>query len=449
MPGSEKQVRVRIAPSPTGNLHVGTVRAALFNELFARHHGGSFIIRIEDTDKARSRPEFERNILEGLAWLGIEWQEGPDKDGSFGPYRQSERIEHYRAALQALLDQDKAYYDETANNVIRLRVAPQEVRFTDLIRGEIITHTDSWGGDFVIARDLKDPVFHLAVVVDDAAQQISHVIRGEDHISNTARHLLLQQALNLPTPHYAHLPLLLDEHRRKLSKRAGEVSVLTYQQHGYLPDALLNYLALLGWNPKNDQEYFTHEELIRNFNLPGIQKGGAVFSLVKLQGFNKYYLRQLSPPALLAAAEPYLRQAGIAVDNTAYWQSALQTEQERVSTLQELGQAVAFFAPDWQGDFPGTLLIWKKSDRQQTRQILEKLAQFLETLPEPTFTVQSLHDEIMNWLETEQLGRGDTLWPLRVALTGREHSPGPFEVAAVLGKQATLQRIAQALEKLL
>ena len=286
-------VRVRMPPSPTGLLHVGTARAALFNELYAHQNKGHFIIRIEDTDQERSRPEYEKEILEGLAWLGLTWDEGPDVGGGFGPYRQSERGDIYGRAILKLLESGRAYQIEDSE-AIKLKVDPQEVVFEDLIRGRVVIHSDTWGGDFVIARGPSDPVYHLAVVIDDAAQRISHIIRGEDHLTNTARHILLQQALGLATPLYAHLPLLLDEKRRKLSKRRGETSLLSFRDQGYLPEAMLNYLALLGWNPGDNREFFTHAELIELFDLTKVQKGGAIFSVDKLNSFNQHYLRQKS-----------------------------------------------------------------------------------------------------------------------------------------------------------
>lgn len=441
-------VRVRLAPSPTGNLHVGTARTALFNELFARSQGGAFIVRIEDTDPARSKKEYEESILKGLTWLGIRWDEGPDKEGPFGPYRQSERVALHQAAIAQLIKTDAAYVDDAANNVVKLRVAAQTITFNDLIRGEVSVHSDSWGGDFVIARSLTDPLFHLAVVVDDAAQAISHIIRGEDHLSNTARHILLQRALGYATPQYAHLPLLLDEQRRKLSKRAAETDVLAYRELGYLPEALRNYLALLGWSPKNDQEFFTHEELTKVFSLNGIQKGGAIFSLEKLNAMNKHYLRQLSSNQLLEATTPFLTSHGISIDHSAYWQAALVTEQERVATLKDLAHSVQFYATTWEATYDPARLAWKKNPVAAAQERLQQVHDFLSSIKETQFTAAALQEVVLAWIDTQGLGRGDTLWPLRVALTGQEHSPSPFEVAAVLGKTVTLARIQKGIEKI-
>lgn len=444
-----KAIRVRIAPSPTGNLHVGTARSAIFNELFARSQGGVFMVRVEDTDKARSKPEFEKNILAGLQWLGLTWQEGPDVGGPYAPYRQSERGETYTSALQKLLDEGKAYRDGEA---IKLKVEPQEISFDDLVRGSVTVHTDTFGGDFVIARSLHDPLFHLAVVVDDALMDISHVIRGEDHISNTPKHILIQRALGYATPIYAHIPLLLDEKRAKLSKRKSETSLLAFRDMGYLPEAMLNYLALLGWNPGDDKELFTHDELAAAFSLQRVQKGGAIFSLVKLQAVNRHYIRKLSPAELLGRWREYLQltnNSAYDVSDEPYWAAAVATEQERVATLGDLVVSLAFYQKDWSPSYETETLVWKKSDRQKTISLMEILREKVSGLQENDFAAKKLESIFIEWIDAQQLGRGDTLWPMRVALTGREHSPGPFEVASVLGKSETLRRIDLALKKLI
>jgi glutamyl-tRNA synthetase len=447
---AEKKVRVRIAPSPTGNLHVGTARAALFNELFARHEGGSFIVRIEDTDPARSKPEFEANIMEGFAWLGMSWQEGPDVGGEWGPYRQSERKQFYTAALQKLLDDGKAYKEGEA---IKLNVESQEISFEDLVRGHVATQTDTFGGDFVIARSITDPLFHLAVVVDDALMGITHVIRGEDHLSNTAKHILLQQALGYSQPIYAHLPLLLDEKRAKLSKRKQETNLLAFRDMGFLPEAMVNYLALLGWNPGTEQEFFTHNQLAEAFSLDRVQKGGAIFSMVKLLAMNRHYIRALSAEELLQRFAQLLATNNTFtgkynLTDTVYWVKAMATEQERIDTLVDLVEALEFYKPDKELEYSPELLIWKKSDAVKTAELLKKLAQKISEVPSEQFEKKTLEDTLMSWIDAEGLGRGDSLWPMRVALTGQQHSSGPFEVAAVLGKEETMRRLQLAQAKL-
>ncbi|MFH1354288.1 MAG: glutamate--tRNA ligase [bacterium] len=436
---AKHEVTTRIAPSPTGPLHVGTARVALFNELFARKTGGSFVVRIEDTDKERSEEKYVQDIIDGLTWLGIEW------DGEIA--RQSERGDLYEAAIKRLLDNGAAY-QEKGSQAVKFKVEEEEVSFNDLIRGEIKVPTDMWGGDFIIARTPQDPLYHLAVVVDDAAMGISHVIRGEDHISNTPRHILLQRALGYQEPQWAHLPLLLNEQRRKLSKRDGAVSLLKYHKDGYLPEALLNYLALLGWNPGDDREFFTHEELIDVFELKKVQKGGAVFCLSKLAAINKHYLRKLSGQELLTQVRPYLDETEIKGLDDAYLAAALATEQERVSTLGEFKAAIQFFLPQWKGEYELELLVWRGSTKEAAEALLQKLEQKLDVTPETDFNKEKLERELLQWIDEEKLGRGDVLWPMRVALTGQANSPGPFEVAAVLGKEETRRRLVKALDKL-
>lgn len=437
MSNEEQDIRVRVAPSPTGNLHVGTARVALFNELFARKHNGVFILRLDDTDRQRSKKEYEDDIIEGLTWLGLKWNEGP--------FRQSERGALYTKAIQTLLDEDKAYQEDSA---VILKVEPQSVSFDDAVRGKLTVHTDSFEGNFVIARAIEDPLYHLAAVVDDADMNITHVLRGEDHLHNTAKHILLQRALGYEQPVYAHLPLLLDENRAKLSKRSGEVSVLAYRDRGYLPEAMLNYLALLGWNPKDNREFFTHEELAEAFSLEGIQKGGAIFSMHKLESINKHYIRELSADELYKQAGPYLEQKGIVTDDCELLKKALATEQERVSTLAELPDTIQFFLQDWEATYQPQLLVWKKSTPEATHKLLEQLVERIESIKESTFNKESLEQALLSWIDDNNLGRGDTLWPMRVALTGQEHSPGPFEVAAILGKEETIKRLTVALKKL-
>lgn len=451
MADESQPVRVRVAPSPTGSLHVGTARTALYNELFAKQHGGQFIIRIEDTDRERSLPEYEATILEGLKWLGLEWDEGPDCGGRCMYYRQSERASLHFVAIQQLLDAGKAVKVE-GSNAIKLVVTPQEVVFEDLIRGKVTVHTDSFGGDFIIARDVNDPLYHLAVVLDDAAMGITHVIRGEDHLHNTAKHILIQRALKYEQPIYAHLPLLLDENRRKLSKRAGETNLLKYRDLGYLPEAMMNYLALLGWNPGTEQEYFSHQELVRVFSLQRVQKGGAIFSLQKLNSVNKYYIQSLSDHDLYGRVYAYFHgnpeAAQYDLTDDEYWQKALATEKSRVTTLHDFIEALDFFRLDWQATYEPALLVWKQSTPESAKELLGKALKKIEAIPDETFTTEYLQEHLMKWIDDEKLGRGDVLWPIRVALTGKQHSPGPFEVAGVLGKEKTIARITEGVNKL-
>lgn len=287
----------RFAPSPTGYLHAGNYRTAVFAYLFAKHEGGKFIVRIEDTDAARSKPEYEENIAEALAWLNLRADEH---------YRQSEHRPRHRKLLEKLVADGAAYLSketpktpEEREEVIRFKNSGGTVTFTDVIRGEITTDVTDLG-DFIIARSLDEPVFHFAVVVDDADENVTHVIRGGDHISNTARQMLIQQALGLPTPLYAHLPLILDSTHKKLSKRTGARALTEYRAMGVLPEALLNYLAFLGWNPGDTRDYLSRDELVEAFDISRVQKGSAIFDEVKLFSVNQHWMRQLSDEDFLA-----------------------------------------------------------------------------------------------------------------------------------------------------
>jgi len=424
---------------------VGTARAALFSELFARTHGGQFIVRVEDTDKERSKPEFEQNILEGLAWLGVTWDEGPDVGGDFGPYRQSERRTFYRDAIEQLLASGKAYTESEDSDVVYLSVGTEDVVYNDIIRGEVKINPETWGGDFVIARSKEDPVFHLAVVVDDHAMQISHVIRGEDHVVNTARHVHIQQALGISTPEYAHLPLLLDEQRRKLSKRAGDTDLLSYRDKGIIPEAMLNYLALLGWNPKTDEELFSHDELAERFTLENVQKGGAIFSLPKLISVNREYVKRQTPAELLADATPFLAAANYNLSDQAYWEQAVALEQERIDSAAELPGLLTYMQPTWDKAYEKNSLIWKKSDATIASERLQATVEQLAAITTDDYTATALEEKLLAWIDEHDLGRADTLWPMRVALTGREKSPNQFDVAAALGKEETIARMNHAI----
>ncbi|MFH1170830.1 MAG: glutamate--tRNA ligase family protein [Candidatus Vogelbacteria bacterium] len=433
-------VVVRFAPSPTGTLHVGSARTALFNYLFAKQNGGQIFLRIEDTDRERSKPEFEQNIFEGLDWLGLKFDNSE-------PIRQSERTAIYRAVLEKLISAGTAYVSKEEINdknkrgeVIRLRNSGQKITFTDLIRGEISFDTTELG-DFVIAKSFDEPLYHFAVVVDDWKMGITHIIRGEDHISNTPRQILIQEALDAPDgkagasrPIYAHIPLILAPDRSKLSKRnlpdgkaGGAVSVTEYREQGFLPEALLNYLALLGWNPGTDQEIFSSlTELTKQFSLDKVQKGGAIFNLEKLKWLNR----------------EHLKLAGDSIWENIFltdWPSDLRARvipiiRERVATLTEGKSLITSGEYDYFRMAPivdRTLL--------KTPATLAKTIALLDTLPETDFTAAQIKTAL--WSYAEEAGRGAVLWPLRMALTGKERSPDPFTVASILGKEETLSRL--------
>lgn len=463
-------VRTRFAPSPTGFLHLGSARTALFSFLYARHHGGEFLLRIEDTDRERSKPEFEEDIIAGLRWLGL----APDGE----IVRQSERIELYREAINRLLRDDHAYYcfcpketldaqreaqlqkgeapryagpcrsltpDQVSQkrargepSVIRLRVPYQKLTFTDLICGDI-----SWDtaliGDFVIAKSEDQPLFHLATPIDDHLQDISHVIRGADLIASTPKQILISRALGWQPPTYAHLPLLLSASGGKMSKREGSKSIREYQSEGYLPEALLNFAVLLGWHPKEDREIISLKEMIAEFELERVQRKGAAFDEAKLRWLNRHYLRQ-------QPAEEIMKLLGDQHSAIAYSSDQLsriiELGRERADTLNDIFASVSFFFAE--PEYETELLVWRKSDRSGAQQSLARVRTVLESTTDSAFTAEQLQTA----LEPLDPDKGVTFWPLRVALTGLSASPPPTEIATILGKARTLKRIDRALTKL-
>lgn len=466
---TKEKIRVRLAPSPTGFLHIGTARTGLFNFLFAKKNKGKFILRIEDTDKERSKPEYEKDIIENLKWLGIECDEGP--------FRQSDRPEIYRGYLKKLIENGHAYYcfcsaeeleaikqeqmsrgetprysgkcatlpkEEVQKRlsqgkaaVIRFRTAKKKIVFDDLIRGPVEFNSALFG-DFVIAKDLNSPLYNFAVIIDDHEMQITHVIRGEDHISNTPRQILIQEALGLTKPRYAHLPLILGPDRSKMSKRHGDVSVLEYRKQGYLPQALINFMALLGWNPGTDKEIFSMNDLIKEFSLERVQKAGAIFNIQRLNFINGFYIRQKSLDELLDLSLPYLPQVG---ESRSKLKEILSLYQERLKKLSELPDLIGFFFEE-KLNYPKDLLRWKNMDDEEIKNILNILENVLSQIKEGDFTKEKLEKILMEVVRGGD--RGKLLWPLRVALTGQRASAGPFEIASALGKEKTLARIKQA-----
>lgn len=465
----KEHVRVRIAPSPTGSLHIGTARTALFNWLFARHHKGTFVLRVEDTDLERSDPKFEAEIIEGLKWLGIDWDEGP--------YRQSGRLDLYERYLKKLLDQKKAYYcyctkEELEHEregmlaiglppkysgkcrhlkeapagrqpqVIRFYVPEAKVEFKDMIRGSI-TFDAALSGDIAIAKNLRTPLYNFAVVIDDYEMRITHVIRGEDHISNTPKQILLQKALMFPTPHYAHLPLILAPNRSKLSKRYAETSLLLYRDQGYLPEALVNFMAYLGWHPKEDKELLNREELVREFDLKRVQKAGAVFNEEKLDWLNAQYIKQTPDEALGEMLAPFLKEKNWTA-NRSMLLKVIALQKERMAKLADFLPLADFFFE--LPDYPAELLVWQKETAEKAVLNLDAVFEELSHSTFTQFDKESTESVIMPVAESR--GRGAVLWPLRVALSGKSASPGPFEMMGVLGKAESLRRITLAIQKL-
>lgn len=463
-------VRVRFPPSPTGHLHIGGVRTALFNWLYARHYGGVFVLRIEDTDRTRSTEESIQAILDGLRWLGLDWDEGP--------YRQTDRLAIYQEHAHRLLDEERAYrcycspqelqerreaalrrgenprYDRRCRDLlqpppdrpsaIRLK-APLEgqTQFVDLIHGEL-TFDNSELDDLIILRSDGTPTYNFAVVVDDVTMRITHVIRGDDHIPNTPRQILIYQALDYPLPQFGHVPMILGADKARLSKRHGATSVLAYRDMGYLPEALLNYLARLGW-AHGDQEVFTREELIEHFSLSEINRAAAVFNPEKLLWLNAHYLRTLPSDRLIDELLPHLARGGIVkapeeVDR-AYLARAIDSVRERSKTLVEMAQWLRFYFVDD--------IIY--DDKAAAKFLTPAVAPLLDTLVQrlqdlPSFDQPAIEGVFQDIMTEQGLSLGAIAQPARVALTGGTVSPGIHEVMAVLGRERVLSRLRRALE---
>lgn len=438
-------VVTRFAPSPTGFFTLGNCRTALFNYIYARQHEGKFILRIEDTDKERSKKEYEDDILESFKWLGFSYDEF---------YRQSQRGEVYRRHLEKLISEGKAYVSKEEplkegdrSEVIRLKNPGSKVCFNDLIRGEVCFDTAELK-DFVIAKSLDEPIFHFAVVVDDFEMGITHVIRGEDHISNTPRQILVQEAIGAPRPSYAHLPLILASDRSKLSKRNGGMSIRECREKGYLPEAVINYLALLGWNPGTDQEKLSLENLFLQFRLDKIQKGGAVYNPQKFNWVNKEYIRDLSQEEMTEIIMQYAASSKKTLSKEMA-EKITSVVTERIEKLEDLtsmfdsGELDFFLgAPD----YPAEMLVWKDTPKEKIKSHLKTALTLLSVLKEEEFSGADVKETV--WAYAEKEGRGGVLWPMRVALSGKEKSPDPFTLAGILGKKETLARISNAVEKI-
>lgn len=470
---SKEKARLRIAPSPTGLLHIGTARLALFNWLYARKIGATLILRVEDTDTERSTREYEKDIIEGLGWLGINWDEGP--------YRQSERGEIYEIQIKKLLSERRAYYcfctkeeleserqsmlvsgqppkyngrcrnlsdaevkkkiSKGAPSVIRFKMPEGRLSFSDMIRGKI-EFDMALVGDIAIAKDERTPLYNLAVVIDDYDMKISHVVRGEDHLANTPKQIALQEALGFHAVQYAHLPLILNPDRSKMSKRFSATSIGEYRKAGYLKEALINFLALLGWHPEHERELFTINELIGEFDLARAQKSGAAFNQEKLDWINNQYLKKLSSSEILERMEEISEvPRGLSHEQML---KALETVKTRLKKLSDFAELAGFFFA--LPEYAPRLLIWKETPKEKIRFNLKEAFEALNRVPKTKFTAAELPSYINPLAET--YGKGEVLWPLRVALSGKDASPGPFEIMDVLGKEETIKRVTNALQAL-
>ena len=438
---SEKIV-TRFPPSPTGSLHIGNIRTLLFNYLFTRKHGGEIVMRFEDTDKERSSKEHEQVALEAIEELGL--------DFDTGPFRQSERTENYVAALKQLIEKDLAYIAEESEGeqgarVIRFRNPNKKVTFHDIIRGDITIDTTDFG-DFVIARSETNPLYHLSVVVDDIDMGVTHVIRGEDHVTSTPRQILLIEALEGTIPTYAHLPLIVGSNKKKLSKRHGAVTYQGFRDLGYVPAAILNYLVLLGWNPGDDREFFTKEELVNEFSLSRVQHSPAVFSYEKLDSINRHYLLEMPLDEYTELVRTFLMKCpeGELLTSLPHFNEIVSLViRERIDKFSDV---VTMFE---EGEFRWFLhtptctaddLLWKDTARETIEEHLQFVREALGQLTE--WTPDTIKNAV--WAYADEKGRGEVLWPMRFSLTGQKKSPDPFTVAYLLGKEETLQRLHTA-----
>ena len=425
-----REIRVRFAPSPTGYLHTGGARTALFDWLFARKHQGTFVLRIEDTDVARSSEEMTRGILDAMTWLGLHWDEGP--------YFQSKRLDLYRETAERLVSGGHAYLDEGA---IRFRVPEGRVTYEDAVFGEISVESDTIE-NFVLLRSDKHPTYHLSVVVDDIDMRISHVIRGADHISNTPKQILLYRALGASLPVFAHLPLILGPDKTRLSKRHGATSVSAYQEEGILPEAMRNFLALLGWAPGNDQEMFDDEGLIQAFSLQGISKANAVFNPEKLAWFNAQYIARLPHDKLIEYLKPEYMNAGLwresfEKEDREWFRSLIDLYRPRAKVLEDFPRQSRIFLTDDVEFEPAA--VEKFLNDENARANLRTLAVRLAALPE--FNHQSIEETVRALAAELAIKPGALMNPARVALTGQSVAPGLFDVMVLFGREKTVRRL--------
>jgi nondiscriminating glutamyl-tRNA synthetase len=476
-------VKVRIPPSPTGLLHIGTARVALFNYLFAKQNNGKIVMRIEDTDKERSKKEYEENILNGIKNLGLSW------DGEV--IYQSKRTEIYKKYLLQLLKEKKAYYcfstveeltilrekaitekkafrypetwrnktEEEVNQklkngdrfVIRIKVPHEkEIKFDDLIRGEISINTKEID-DFVIAKDLETPLYNFCMVIDDNESNISHIIRGEDHISNTPKQIILFEMFKWGIPKFAHLPLILNQDKSKLSKRKNKVSIYDYLASGFLKESIINFLALLGWNTSDEQEIFTMKDLLKKFSLKKVHKSGAIFSIEKLEYINKHYIKNLDNKDFINISINYLKEySKINNYNTSieFLEKALLLLKDRLKKLSEIPKLIElFYINDEKLDFNLNFFIHKKMNTniENSKKSLEFVLDCLNKY-DKNFDIKNLKEFFVKEIKENGFKNGFILYPVRVALSGEEFSPGTFELLEIFGKERSIKRIKKSLD---
>ncbi|MFH1175255.1 MAG: glutamate--tRNA ligase [bacterium] len=506
-------VRTRFAPSPTGKMHIGGVRTALFAWLFAHKNKGEFFLRIEDTDQQRFDPEGLEAIIESLKWIGINWDEGViDKNGKekgdFGPYIQSKRLDIYKKYTNELIEKGIAYYcfcsperledlrkeqeknkqapmydraclklsSEEAKKkiedgqpfVIRFKMPDKKYILEDIVYGKI-EFDGKLIDDPVLLKSDGYPTYHFAHIVDDYLMKTTHIVRGEEWIASAPKHLALFEAFGWEAPQYAHLPVILGSDKKKLSKRHGSTKVSDFQEQGYLPEAIINYIAFLGWNPKTEQEIFSKEELIENFDLSKVNKAAPIFSYEKLDWFNGQYIKKMDLEELAERCAPFIENQktkacpelirGIKnlpagrqcqkfiekISDKEYIKKIVSIERERIKKLSDITENIDFFLFD-KIDYSAEKLIWKKSNKEETIKNLETIQDILSEIPENDWTKENLEAKITP--KAEKAGKGNMLWPMRYALTGADKSPTPFEVAWVLGKDKSIERIGEGIQKL-
>lgn len=479
------EIRVRFAPSPTGYLHIGGARTALFNWLFAKSQGGKLILRIEDTDIERLKEDSVSQILTSLKWLGLSWDEGPEVDGDYGPYYQSERLDIYRKICQELVDSGKAYYcfcsaedlekqrekqralkqpfhyartcrdippEEAKKRVeagekysVRIKLpASGPITVHDMIHGDVTFDFNQFD-DFVIMKTNGIPTYNFAVVVDDHMMHITHVLRAEEHLSNTPKQIVLYEALGYEVPQFGHMPMILAPDRSKLSKRHGATSVEEFRDKGYVHQAIINYLTLLGWAPGNDQEIFTLKDTVKAFDFSKMSKKAAVYDVKKLTWLNGQYLSSLPLREIADASVPFFKKAGLIDDNylpahQEYFDHLVDVVRVRVKTLEEVADASAYFFKDVESyDEKGAAKFFKP----EAAELLQKCYDALAALE--VFDLKTTEDAYNKLAEDLGLSLGKVIHPTRLALTGRTFSPGMFDVMVLLGKEKTLARLQQAI----
>lgn len=487
MPDNSKTIRVRIAPSPTGKLHIGTARTALFNYLFARRSEGKFIVRIEDTDGERSTDEYAREILDGLLWLGLEWDEGPEVGGAFGPYYQKERLGLYQPFIEQLLESKKAYrcfctteeieaertaqqaqkiapkysgkcrnltaeqiaaFDDAGRkSVIRFIVENKKVELEDLVRGTVTFNTNLIG-DFVIQRSDGMPLFIFSNAVDDHLMEITHVLRGEDHLSNTAKQYLLAEAMNFMPPQFGHFPLIFNANRTKMSKRKDPVSITDdFKAKGYLPEALINFIALLGWSAGDDREIYPIHDLIESFQIERVGKSPSIFDQEKLLWMNGYYIRHMDIGDLASRAQNFITNKDVfkaTLDQPDFYLQVVALVQDRMKLLADIEPFITFFYQ--LPEYDPALLIAKKSDHDRTVKALAVAVSTLQALESLTF--DDMDVAFRKAAQDAGLEAGEILWTVRVALSGSAASPGVFELLEVFGRDESLKRLKIGQERL-